>query len=278
MAALDGAVKIMGHEGMGMHETGGELTITVDKAVATVTIDRADKHNAINRAVWEAIGPAMAALDADPNVKVVILTGAGGKAFSAGADISEFAETYRTPETTRAYNGLVRRAQQAVSDVAKPVIAMIDGLCIGGGCGLALACDLRFAGAASRFAIPPAKIGAAYSFADTRQLVDLVGPARAKDILFSGAMIDARRAERIGLVDRVLPSEQLTAETRAYAEQLCALSQTSIRVAKRMVDAIAAGCDEETEALRAAFEQAFEGRDFREGYDAFLTKRKPDFD
>ena len=260
-----------------MDETNTDLTVAIDAAVATVTIDRPDKHNAVNRAVWEAIGPAMAALDADTRVKVIILTGAGGKAFSAGADISEFAETYRTIETTRAYNGLVRQGQQAVSDVAKPVIAMIDGLCIGGGCGLALACDLRFAGEASRFAITPARIGAAYSFADTKQLVDLVGPARAKDILFSGAMIDAHRAERIGLVDRVLPSERLVAETRAYAEQLCQLSQTSIRIAKRTVDAIGAGHDEETDALREAFEQAFEGRDFREGYDAFLRKRKPDF-
>lgn len=256
----------------------GPLLREIEDAVATVTINRPDKHNALNRAVWSAIGPAMTALDADPSVKVIILTGAGGKAFSAGADMSEFAETFETIETTRAYNTLVREAQKAVSDASKPVLAMIEGLCIGGGCGLALACDLRLAAEDCRFAITPAKIGAAYSFADTKQLVDLVGPARAKDILFSGAMIDARRAEMIGLVDRVVPSENLEDETRAYAAQLCAMSQTSIRIAKRMVNAIKAGADHETEALRVDFERAFDGKDFREGYDAFLSKRKPRFD
>ena len=256
----------------------GPLLTAIKGAVATVTINRPDKHNALNQAIWSAIGPTMTALAADPTVKVIILTGAGGKAFSAGADMSEFAETYATVETTRAYNRLVREAQHIVSNVEKPVLAMIEGLCVGGGCGLALACDLRFASGDSRFAITPAKIGAAYSFGDTRQLVDLVGPARAKDILFSGAMIDARRAETIGLVDHVLPKESLAEETLAYAAQLCAVSQTSIRVAKRMVNAIKAGADHETEALRAEFEQAFEGEDFREGYDAFLNKRKPRFD
>ena len=256
----------------------GPLLTAIKGAVAMVTINRPDKHNALNRAIWSAIGPAMTALEADPTVKVIILTGAGGKAFSAGADMSEFTETYATVETTRAYNRLVREAQHIVSNVEKPVLAMIEGLCVGGGCGLALACDLRFASEDSRFAITPAKIGAAYSFGDTRQLVDLVGPARAKDILFSGAMMDARRAEAIGLVDHVLPKESLAEETLAYAAQLCAVSQTSIRVAKRMVNAIKAGADHETEALRAEFERAFEGEDFREGYDAFLNKRKPRFD
>ncbi len=260
-----------------MRNSDADLLVDIDGAIATVTINRPDKHNALNLAIWSRIGPTMATLDADPAVKVIVFTGAGGKAFSAGADMSEFAQTYRTIETTRDYSALVRAAQQAVHDAAKPVLAMIDGICVGGGCGLALACDLRFASDTSRFAITPARIGAAYSFGDTKQLVDLVGPARAKDILFSGALIDAGRAERIGLVDHVHAKDALAAQVRAYAERLCGVSQSSIRVAKQMVNAIKAGADTETEPLREAFERTFAQADFREGYDAFLNKRKPDF-
>ena len=254
-----------------------ELVVSISNAVATVTINRPEKRNAISTALWTGFCETMPRLEADEAVKVIIITGAGGVAFSAGADMSEFEQVYRTPETTRTYSDLVRRAQRQITDTAKPVIAMIDGLCVGGGCGIALACDLRFASAPSRFAITPARIGAAYSFGDTKQLVDLVGPARAKDILFSGALLDAETAFAYGLVDRVIGAENLRATVDNYAETLCSVSQTSIRVAKTMINAINDGADVETESLGRLFEQTFAGADFREGYEAFLTKRKPNF-
>lgn len=260
-----------------MKETTDELLIAIESETATVTINRPAKRNALNMAVWSAIIEAMLALDADMRVKVILLTGAGGKAFSAGADMSEFTEVYRSVDSTRRYSELVRRAQRTITDLAKPVIAMIDGLCIGGGCGVALACDLRFASERSKFGITPAKIGAAYSFDDTKQLVDLVGPARAKDMLFSGHLLDARTAHAYGLVDRIVPAADLAETVSAYARELCGLSQNSIGVSKRMINAIKDGADEETAELRALFEETFARDDFREGYDAFLNKRKPVF-
>jgi len=154
---------------------------------------------------------------------------------------------------------------------------MIHGACAGAGSGLALACDLRFAAQGARLGITPARIGAAYPFADTKALVDLVGPARAKHILFSGALIDAPQAQAIGLVDFVHPEATLAAEVTAYAQGLAALSQNSIRTAKAMIAAIEAGAASETPELEALFAAAFAHPDFAEGYSAFLAKRKPRF-
>ncbi len=255
-----------------------DLDIDIAARVATVRINRPDKANAMRRQTWEEIARAMDELCADANVRVIVFAGAGGKAFSAGADIGEFAETYKDAKAARAYNDLVRRAQATVHDAPKPVLARIGGLCIGGGCGLAAACDIRFASADARFAITPARIGAAYSFADTKQLVDLVGPARAKDILFSGAQIDAERAFAIGLVDYVVEPEALEATVDDYARNLAALSQNSIAVAKATINAIKAGADTEPADLRRRFNETFASADFREGYAAFVDKRRPEFD
>jgi enoyl-CoA hydratase/carnithine racemase len=207
---------------------------------------------------------------------VLILTGEG-ETFSAGADISEFADSYASPEEAVRTNATVRAGQAAVATLSKPVIARIRGACVGGGCGLALSADLRFAASDARLGITPARLGLAYSFADTKQLVDVVGPARAKDILFSARLIGAEEALTMGLVDRCLPPGALEAETRAYAESLAGLSQVSIRTAKAMIEAVRAGADTETDALRAAFEASFAGADFAEGYRAFLDKRRPEF-
>lgn len=161
-------------------------------------------------------------------------------------------------------------AQAAVAILRKPVLARIRGACVGGGCGLALSADLRFAAA-------DARLGLASSFADTKQFVDVVGPARATDILFSARLIGAKEALGLGLVDRCLPPETLEAETRAFAEGLAGLSQVSIRTAKAMIEAVRAGADTETDTLRAAFEASFVGPDFAEGYRASLDKRRADF-
>ena len=167
--------------------------------------------------------------------------------------------------------------QRALTACPVPVIAAIEGACFGGGCGIALAADLRFAGRGARFAITPARIGAAYSFADTRQPIDAVGPSRAKDMLFSGRTLDAEKALRIGLIDRLVETGGALAAARDYASGLIELSGVSHAITKRTVEAIRAGAHEPDGALERAFLDAFEADDFREGYGAFLAKRKPRF-
>lgn len=255
---------------------GGALRLEVAEGVATVVLDRPAARNALTAAMWAAL-PAVAARLAEGDVRVVLLRGAGERAFSGGADIAEFPEVYATAAAARAYNDAVRAGQDAVARLEKPVIAVVWGACVGGGCGLALACDLRFAAEGARFGIPPARLGAAYSFGDTRQLVDLVGPARARDILFSGRLLGAEEALRIGLCDRVIPEAGLWAAAEAYARELAGLSAVSLATSKRMIRSILDGAVAEGPEHRAWLDAAFAGPDFAEGYAAFLEKRAPRF-
>lgn len=241
--------------------------------IARLTLNAPASKNAISRAMWQAL-PDIAARLTDSDTRVLIVTGAGG-AFSAGADITEFADTYATPETAAATNALVRAGQQAIRDLPFPVIAMIEGPCVGGGCGLALSCDLRFAADTAFFAITPARLGIAYSAGDTWALMEKVGPARAKDILFSARRLPAAEALSIGLIDRVHAPDTLGTETAAYAALLAELSPASHRVTKATINALST--PRETPAITAAFEALFTGPDFAEGRAAFLAKRKPAF-
>jgi enoyl-CoA hydratase/carnithine racemase len=257
---------------------GGEIRLSVTDRVATVTLEREHARNALTRAMWDALPPLAARIDGDSAIRAVLVRGAGTRAFSGGADIAEFPEVFSTPETARGYNDAVRIGQSAFAAIGKPVIAVIFGACIGGGCGLALACDLRFAAEDARFGIPPARLGAAYSFADTRRLVDAVGPARAKDMLFSGRLLPAPEALAFGVADRVLPAGDLLGAAQSYAAELASLSSVSIGIAKATIEAIRAGHDAPTPELQARFDDAFAAADFREGYSAFLEKRRPVFD
>jgi enoyl-CoA hydratase/carnithine racemase len=257
----------------------GTLTLAPGR-VAVLTLNAPARRNAISAAMWAAVPGIVERLAADGACRAVILNaapGAGGPVFSAGADISEFDRVYSTAESTAAYNALVRAAQAALRDLPRPVIAEVAGACVGGGCGLALACDLRFAADSARFAITPSRLGLAYSWEDTAQLMEKVGPARAKDILFSGRMVDAAEALAIGLADRVFPDERLADEVRAYAGALADLSPASIRAAKATVNGLASGDAGAWEGARALFEASFAGRDFAEGRRAFAERRKPVF-
>lgn len=245
--------------------------------IAKLILNQPAKRNAINAAMWQALPAAVDRLEADPEVKLVIVRGADDRAFSAGADISEFPEVYATPERAEAYNEAVRVAQLALAELSKPTLATIRGACVGGGCGIALCCDLRIASRDARFGITPARLGLAYSFEDTRRLVNAVGPAHAKDILFTGQLIDAERAYQIGLINRLVEGTRLDDEAAAYAAQICAGSQYSVRAAKSVIDRIAAGADEADAELRAQLSGAFIGEDFREGYKSFIERRPARF-
>lgn len=256
---------------------GGDVVVERDGDVALAILDRPQKHNALSLAMWEALPGVVADLAGDPGVLAIILTGRGDAAFSAGADIAEFAEIFADEAGAARFNAAVLAANQALVACAKPVIAMVRGLCVGGGCGLALHCDLRFAAESARFAITPARLGFVYPFSDTGRLVAQIGPSRAKDMLFSARFVAAEEALRIGLVDRVVPDAELSAATLAYVRGMAGLSQYTVRASKRIIDSIGAGLDQDEPVSAAYLAGAATGADFIEGRTAFLAGRRPRF-
>lgn len=245
--------------------------------VATVVLNRPESHNAINVAMYAALPDLVRSLDADADVKVVVVRGAGERSFASGADISEFERERGDAERARGYNEKVAAAERALEGLAKPTIAMIHGYCIGGGAGLALACDLRFADTRSRFAITPAKLGLVYSLESTKRMVDLVGPSRAKWVLMSGLHIPAQRAWELGLFDELTEPEDLEKITYEFADTVATRAQFSVRAAKQIVQRVVDGQvhdDEETVQLRNS---SFDTEDYAEGVSAFLGKRPPEF-
>lgn len=247
------------------------LRLEVDGAVAHLLIDRAAKRNAITQDMWEAFPGLIAAAVDDARVRVVVLRAAEPGAFSAGADIAEFGQGARDPAWRAANQAAIARAQLTLTHAAKPVVAYVEGDCVGGGCGLALACDLRVATAAARFGITPAKLGLVYSLHDTKLLVDAVGAAQAKRILFTAALIDAAEAYRIGLVDL------LDADPVALAESIAANSAHSVAQSKAMVRRVLDGQSADDTETSALFADAFTSPDFDEGVAAFLAKRPAAF-
>ncbi|NQV80632.1 MAG: enoyl-CoA hydratase/isomerase family protein, partial [Alphaproteobacteria bacterium] len=206
-----------------------------DGPIGWLVLNQPDKRNALSQAMWDAIPALLDQAADDKAIRVVVVRGVDHKAFAAGADISEFEKVHATPDSSKAYNRIVQRAERRLSRFAKPTIAMIQGPCVGGGCGVAVACDLRFADDTARFGIPPAKLGLVYSLHDTKLVVDKIGPARAMDMLYTGRLVDAPEALRIGLIDRLLSPAAIEAETRSYCEMIAQSSQFSVRATKRIV-------------------------------------------
>ena len=249
----------------------GEVRLTHDGPVATVTLSQPARRNAISQAMWAAIPDVFAEA---ARARVVLLTGEGAH-FAAGADISEFEATYGSRDGAAAATDRLTAAMNAVAGCPVPVLAAIRGACVGGGCGLALACDLRFAAPDARFGITPAKLGLAYGLEDTKRLVDAVGASAAKDILFSGRIVEAAEAHQIGLADRL--TDDPLAAARDDAGTLARNAPGTLRAVKDFVRRIQGGQATDDAATRAVVLDAVASDDFREGYDAFLAKRRPDF-
>ncbi|MFM8819697.1 MAG: enoyl-CoA hydratase/isomerase family protein [Phenylobacterium sp.] len=252
------------------------LKVEVAGDVATLTLNRPGKKNALTLAMWSTLPGLLAEVAADRAAKVLVLRGASGT-FAAGADIGEFETVYATPDRTRDYFDRVGKAMAALAAFEKPTIAMIEGACVGGGLGLALACDLRIAAADARLALTPGKLGLVYSLPDTRRLVQAVGLSRAKDILFTGRLIAAEEALLIGLVDALHAPEALEAAVAEKTAQIAAASQWTARRAKAIIGLIADGETRDTDETARWLIEAVEGEDFSEGRNAFLGKRKPEF-
>jgi enoyl-CoA hydratase len=249
-----------------------------DGAIGWMICDNPARMNALSAAMWQAIPGVIKAANADPDVRVVILRGAGTKAFSAGADISEF-ESARTGDAAKSYDALNDAAFNALISCPKPVIAMIHGFCLGGGLGLALCCDLRLADDASQFAIPAAKLGIGYNARWIRPILAAVPPARAKELLFTGRRFRSAEAEAMGLVTRLVPAADLEAAVRSLADDIAQNAPLSVAAAKRVIDEIVRKPESpDMAALDAVVTACFESKDYAEGRRAFLEKRKPRFE
>lgn len=254
------------------------MTLRLEKngKIAHLLIDRPDKRNAFTQDMWELFPELLADAMADDAVRVLTVhSSRRDSAFCAGADIGEFGAGSTDPEWRARNQAAIGKVQHDLAQAEKPTIAVIDGDCIGGGCGIALACDMRIAGPAARFGITPAKLGLVYPLHDTKLLVDAVGPSQAKRILFTGQILLAEEALRIGLI--TLSADDPYAEAVALAETMATVSSHSQKMSKQIIRRILDGQADDDAASRALFDAAFESEDFREGVAAFLEKRKPEF-
>lgn len=248
----------------------------IDGAIGWLVLKRPERRNALNAAMWAAIPPVMASLAEHPDVRVVVIRGAGAEAFAAGADISEFGQARNDSFAAAEYERLNGAAFAAIRGCARPVIAMVQGFCIGGGLAIALAADLRISDASGLFSLPPARLGLAYPLDGLRDLVAAVGAATAKEMIFTARRLTAEEARTAGLIDRV--ANDIESETRTLAAEIAAGAPITITHAKRAIDLIAARPghvdEEEVKGLAA---RCFNSADYAEGRAAFAEKRKPVF-
>ena len=255
-----------------------DIVVQQDGPIATVILNRPRMRNAINLAMWAEIARLTEGFVRNDSVRAVVYRGAGTEAFASGADITEFPESRKDVETSQHYNATTAAAYAAVRECAKPTVALIHGFCMGGAMGLAMACDLRFAAEGSKFGIPAARLSIVYPPEAIGQLVDLVGPAYAKDILFSARTVSDREALAIGLIQRLVPPAELERTTYDYLALVADNAPLSVRGSKVAIEAYRAGLTEENRArLRALSLEAVASEDYREGTRAFLDKRRPTF-
>jgi len=246
--------------------------------VGYVIFNNPERHNAVSLDMWEAAKRILDDFATDDAVRVVVLTGAGGKAFVSGADISKFENERATVEAQRAYNAKTDATYASIAEFPKPTIAMIRGYCIGGGLGLATCCDLRICTDNSRFAVPAAKLGIGYGYNGLKRLVDIVGPAFAKEIFYTARQFDAPEAAAMGLVNRVVPQAELETYVKNITDMICANAPLTIKAVKVTVGEVLRA-DSERDVARAAalVEACFASRDYTEGRTAFMEKRAPVF-
>jgi enoyl-CoA hydratase/carnithine racemase len=255
----------------------GTIRLEIDGPVAEIVIDHAERRNALSQAMWAAIPARIDECRAARGVRAIILHGGTAGAFAAGADISEFEDIYATPERAATASRTIAAATSAVEDCPLPVIAAIEGACVGGGVSLAMASDIRIAGAGAKFGVTPGKLGLVYSAADTRRLIAAIGPSGAKDLLFTGRIIKAQEAQGMGLVDRLVPEGDALDSARRLAAEIAALAPGSIRATKAIIARLLRGAPDDDPEAERQFLNGFSSDDFKEGYSAFLEKRPPAF-
>jgi len=246
--------------------------------VGWIVFDQPAKRNAINGEMWRGIPPAMAKFDADEEVRCVAFRGAGTEAFAAGADISEFEQLRAQSSSVSAYDGLLDQVLHSIQGSPKPSLAMIHGFCFGGGVEVALACDLRYCGQSAQFSIPAAKLGVAYNVEGHKRLIETVGHARAREIMFTGRRYNADEALQMGLVHKTLPDSGLEDFVRKTIEGLCENAPLAIANTKTIIEEFvkSEGAPDHGR-MKAAMERCARSSDYEEGRRAFMEKRKPRF-
>lgn len=248
-------------------------------AVRTITLNRPEQRNALPPAEWLRLGTVLNEIAADREARVVVIRGAGTRAFSSGYDIGALRELVEQGIVLSTPDDPFEVALAAVVRHPLPVIAMVGGFAIGGGCTLAAGCDVRIAAASARFGMPPAKLGLVYSATELRPFLDLIGPARTKLLFFSGRIINAQRALEIGLADEVVPDDELEVFVDALADEIAANAPLSVQGTKLILREMAgsAAPDEAAERIAATIQRVNTGDDLAEGMQAFLEKRRPVF-
>jgi enoyl-CoA hydratase len=254
------------------------ILASVENGVGWITFNHPERRNAMSLDMWQGLGIAAEAFERDPQVRVVVLRGAGGKAFVSGADISEFEQHRADAAQKKTYDQIAARGHAGLSALSKPLVAMIQGYCVGGGLAIALAADVRFASADARFAIPAARLGLGYDYRGIAALARLVGPSAAKDILFSARFLEADEALRLGLVNFVADAAQLEEQVRQYAARIADNAPLTVHAAKRALQLFERYADAQDSGETAALVlRCFDSEDYKEGRRAFLAKRQPQF-
>jgi len=256
----------------------GKILQSAAEGVGIITFNNPEKRNAMSLEMWEGLGNALIELRDHPDVRVVVLVGAGDKAFVSGADISQFEKTRHNAAASEEYSKRSAAQRALLADYPKPTIACIRGFCLGGGMQVAMLTDIRMASDNSQFGIPAAKLGIAYGYDGLKNLVSLVGPSWARLIMYTGMRIDSAEALRIGLVDRVLPDTELWAATMEIARTISGNAPLAIKAAKITIAQVLKDSDKrDMNAIKDIGTACMDSEDFREGRQAFMEKRKPQF-
>lgn len=255
-----------------------KMIARTEGSIGYMIFNNPERHNAVSLEMWETCARIMDGYSKDPSIRVVVITGAGEKAFVSGADISKFAEERGSKETSDRYNAAVEAGYASVFNCPKPTIAMIRGYCVGGGMGLASCCDLRICTDNSRFAVPAAKLSVGYGYPGVKRLLDIVGPSFTKEIFYTARLFEAEEARIMGFVNRVLPGDKLEAYVKDYATTIAGNAPLTVDSIKFIVGEIAK--DESARDMKkcdAMVEACFASKDYEEGRTAFMEKRKPVF-
>ncbi|MBV9554393.1 MAG: enoyl-CoA hydratase/isomerase family protein [Alphaproteobacteria bacterium] len=249
-----------------------------DGGIGRIVFNNPARHNAVSLDMWRAVGQIMEDYESDPAVRVIVLSGAGGKAFVSGADISEFKEKRASAEAAEEYARISESARLALQNTLKPTIAMIRGYCIGGGMATALACDIRIAAEGSKFGIPAAKLGLGYAYDGIKKLIDIVGPAYAREIFYTARQFTTDEALQMGLVNRVMADGELETYVENYCKTIAGNAPLTIRAAKQIVrEALKDSDKRDMELCKRVVAECFASEDYTEGRTAFMEKRRPVF-
>jgi len=252
------------------------ILVSREGVIATVTLNKPERLNALDRAMWRRLGEVMREVSADDNLRCVVLRGAGGKAFAAGADIAEFQTERADSRQAKDYGNLVHETMRSVGRCRHPTVALIEGACVGGGLEVAAMCDLRFCGESSRFGIPINKLGLTMGYGELAGLLALAGRAVTLEILLEGRLLDAQEALRKGLVNRVVPDDKVEGETYALAKRIADGAPLVNRWHKQFIERLTVAAQLSPAEWDEGF-ACFDTEDYREGVRAFLERRKPDF-